>query len=332
MSEAVIQRLLAAYETAEQNLLAIIARYALDGIEEENIETWTQQKYRDVKRLRLEIKQVVDSLEGMNDTAKEMLIQQYIAGGNQYVEGFIATNVDAVNALALDYARKLDSAKFQILRQSEDAYRRIIAQSVEQGVLGMDARLTTARTALAKFAGEGITGFVARDGRQYEIRSYVEMSTRTAINNAFREGRLTGLAESGNDLIIVRTSPRYCELCSPYKDKVLSISGKDTTHQSLVLAKAAGLYHANCRCSFSAYTKGLTHVESNETIDNNYEAEQKQRSLERDIRRYKRILVVDENNVRAKNKIKQRRAELKQLVEDYDLVRKSNRESLIQAR
>jgi len=268
----------------------------------------------------------------MNEAAKEMLIQQYIAGGNQYVEGFIATNVDAVNALALDYARKLDSAKFQILRQSEDAYRRIIAQSVEQGVLGMDARLTTARTALAKFAGEGITGFVARDGRQYEIRSYVEMSTRTAINNAFREGRLTGLAESGNDLIIVRTSPRYCELCSPYKDKVLSISGKDTTHQSLVLAKAAGLYHANCRCSFSAYTKGLTHVESNETIDNNYEAEQKQRSLERDIRRYKRILVVDENNVRAKNKIKQRRAELKQLVEDEYLVRKRNRESLVQAR
>lgn len=82
----------------------------------------------------------------------------------------------------------------------------------------------------------------------------------------------------------------------------------------------------------------LLAIIKNQTLDgmreepDNYEATQEQRKLERDIRKYKRILVIDENNQRANNKIKEKRQELIQLIEDNNLIRKRNRESIIQAR
>lgn len=332
MDEA-LNLLLNAYENAELDLLAIIQRHLLDG-EELDQDTWTQQKLSSIKQLRAELLTVLQDLKQLDKVAGEALVKQYLLGGSQYVEGFIGTNQQAVSALVADYTKLLTSSRYQILRSTEDTYRRIIAESSIAGVAGIDTRLTTARTALARFAGEGVTGFVSKDGRNYEIRSYVEMASRTTLNNALREGRATGMAESGKDLIIISAHPNPSPECQPYERKVLSLSGKDDRYPSLASAKAQGLFHPACRHSFTAYTPGLTKIAAPVETDN-YDETQDLRYAERQTRLWKRKLAVadtPESQAKAKQKIKDWRNKAKEIAADNDLVYKPNRVSNVQAR
>lgn len=325
-----LQKILDAYEEAERQLLSIIARYALDD-EELPADSWAVQKLKDIKQLKNEAVQTIQKLKSLDEQAQRAVIDEYLRGAGTRSDSFIQTNDVALNKFVTDYLGELQATRFQMLRQTLDVYRSIVAQASTQGVLGVDTRLIAAKRALAKFAQEGITGFIDNRGRHWEMRSYAEMSTRTALLNALREGRAAGLEEAGQDLIIVRTGPRYCELCEPWKNKILSLSGKSEQYPSLVTAKAAGLFHPNCRCSYTAYTRGLTTTQSSD-IENNYEAEEHQRYMERRIRAYKRVLAVEPDNVKAKAKVKEWRDKLKEHIAEEDLVRKSNREGNAQAR
>lgn len=327
-----LELLLEAYSNAELTLLAIIKNATLDGIAEDiPTETWSNLKLQNIQRIKKQIVKVLLELKDLDESAQQLLLKEYLNGGKQFVPDFIGTNESAVNKLMLDYKNLLTSSRYQILRSTQDAYRRIIAETSLASTMGIDTRIVVARRSLARFAGEGITGFVSKDGKHYDITSYSEMATRTSLNNAFREGRIAGIEESGKDLIIVSSVPNPSDVCKPWERKVLSISGNNDKYPSLAKAKEALLFHPNCRHSFTMYIPGVTELKKTKEPDN-YEATQEQRKLERDIRRYKCILVVDENNQRANNKIKEKRQELRQLIEANDLIRKRNRESIIQAR
>src|SRR5690606_10155240 len=72
---------------------------------------------------------------------------------------------------------------------------------------------------------------------------------------------------------------------------------------SLDEARAAGLQHPNCRHSTSAYTPGITKVGNADPDPEGYEAGQRQREIERTIRKYKRraAAAVDPAEERAAN-------------------------------
>lgn len=331
-----LQILLDAYEDAEIQLLSIVARYTLENADLDS-ESWLMVKLQNIQKLRAELIQTLAQLKQLDSVAAEALTKQYLRGGSSYVEGFIATNEVALKGYIADYTGALRASRFQVLRKTEDAYKRIIFESSMQGVAGIDTRLTTARTALAKFAQNGITGFTSKDGRQYDIRSYVQMASRTALNNAFREGRIRGLEQSSHDLIIVSSVPNPSNLCKPWERKILSISGKSEGYTSLAEAKAAGLFHPNCRHSFSLYTRGLTVIGETDAEKgyDNYEATQQQRHAETKTRDWKRRLTVadtPEEQAKCKAKIKQWRDTTKQIAADNDLRYKPNRVSLVQAR
>lgn len=329
MDEQTLQKILDAYEQAERQLLAIVARYTLDG-QDLGPDSWLAQKVADIKRLRAETKRVIDSLAGLDEAARQALVDEYLRGAKTRSDSFIQTNQGALQQFTAEYLSELQNSRLQALRMAQDAYRRIVAEASTQAVLGLDTRTIAAKRALAKFAQEGITGFIANDGRHWDIRSYAEMSSRTALLNSLRAGRVAAMEQAGADLIIVRTGPRYCELCGPWKNKILSISGKSDKYPSLATAKAAGLFHPNCRCSFTQYTR-LTETDTTD-VDNNYEDEEEQRYLERGVRRWKRVLEVEPDNPRAKAKVKEWRDRLKEHVAENDLTRKKNRESSTQAR
>lgn len=56
---------------------------------------------------------------------------------------------------------------------------------------------------------------------------------------------------------------------------------------SLDEARAAGLQHPNCRHSVSSYTPGITRTEDAASDPAGYEAGQRQRAIERNIRKHK---------------------------------------------
>lgn len=332
MNEKILQQLLSEYEAAEIKLSKIVSNYVLMGIEDDLLaQTWAMQKLSQVKTLAAETKKVLLDLKDLDSIAAQLVIDAYQQGLRIIPDGLIGTNVAAGQLLAQNLVAGLTTSRYQILRKTVDAYRFVIGQVEGQVALGVGTRIEAARQALSLFADRGITSFVDNAGREWSIPSYTEMATRTSTNNALREGRLQGLAMNDRDLIIVSSVPNPSDLCKPYERKVLSISGKDSRYTSLQEAKEHGLYHPNCRHSFTRYIPGVTvlgETDADKGYDD-YEGMERQREIERNIRKWKRRLAVSNNDKekqRAKTKINEWKDKLEEHVADHDsLVEKPNR-------
>ena len=70
---------------------------------------------------------------------------------------------------------------------------------------------------------------------------------------AHLQGTANRLVEQGHDLVKVSTHRGACELCQPWQGKILSITGKTKGYPTLEEAKAAKLFHVNCRHAYGLY-------------------------------------------------------------------------------
>lgn len=104
-----------------------------------------------------------------------------------------------------------------------------------------------------QLAKRGVTGFKDRSGKMWNMRTYTEMVERTTTMEAHLQGTANRLAEQGHDLVKVSTHLGACELCQPWQGQILSITGKTEGYPTLEEAKAAGLFHPNCRHAYGLY-------------------------------------------------------------------------------
>jgi hypothetical protein len=152
------------------------------------------------------------------------------------------------------------------------------------------SRIQAAQKALDDLAAQGITGFVDRSGRRWDLTAYVEMVTRTAISNAWDDLQAAAIVRSGLDLIRVSTHSLEgsCAQCRPWLGRILSLTG-GAGHPSLAAAKAAGFRHPNCRCFWAPLGAGVAaDVVNPVALDQAaavYRASQRQRALEREVRK-----------------------------------------------
>lgn len=221
----------------------------------------------------------------------------------------------ALQAIAEEYLGKVASVSNAVLRTTPDVYRDVIARAVEQSTLGSITRKQAAQQALDQLLGKGI--LIAPEnslGQRMSLTDYVTMATRTANTNAAFAGHSQALLDYGFDLCMVQPGPRHCERCDFWANKVLSVSGQSrgtitqtdyrtggvvqiTVVASLEEARAGGWGHPNCRCGLKAYVPGVTKTEGRMAWDEvGYEAQQRQREIERQIRAYKtrQTIAVDE--------------------------------------
>ena len=312
-----IQAILEAYSRAEAKLLSAVA----DAVARKDRE-------RQLAELRRQAQQIVEQLRaGTVDQALKALIAAYEEGATKATVGTVLVNPTPNAFLAAELFNLLGETRFALLRQTEDAFRTAVAAELSPVLLGSETRLGSAADVLAYLAGRGFT-FRDRNGREWELASYVEMATRTATMNAFREGRAASLLANGYDLAVIRSGPARCPLCNPYNGKVVSLTGKHPKYPSLERAKADGVFHPNCRCSFSAYIEGLTETGPVERVPNYYNEEQELRQLEREARALRRIVAVTGDEA-AKDQLKVVEAQITALVEETEgLVRKPHRERI----
>lgn len=147
------------------------------------------------------------------------------------------------------------------------------------------ARLKAAQNALDDLGRQGLTGFVDKAGRRWNLAAYTEMATRTAASNALDAARAAALVRAGHDLVVVGThsTEGSCALCRPWLGRTLSLTGATPDVPTLAAAKAAGFRHPNCRCSWGL-PGALAAVPSPAELARTaatYEAAQRQRALER---------------------------------------------------
>lgn len=326
--EQLLAEILDAYSQAELRILAKIEQLTMLGMDSDAIaNTLYGRKLAQLAELKAYTAAQLKQLATLDHQAQELLIRRFLAG-SQAVGGSVAGSSSAgLNTLIADYAKLIKDSRVMVLRQTADAYQRIIYQSIKLAPLGTESRLQVARKALNSFANEGITAFITKDNRRVGIIEYTEMATRSTLANAQREGRVAGLKESGADLIIINAVPNPSPLCQPYERAILSLSGDSDRYPSLADAQANGLFHPNCRHSFTKYVPGLTKRDA-QNESNDYEATQEQRYAERNTRLWNRRLAVADTPTdiaKAKDKIDEWKQRVKDIAEENDLVYKANR-------
>jgi hypothetical protein len=285
------------YEEAELAIKEYIARMLARDIEAPD---WALIKEAQLGQLRRKAQLEVKKLDrGL--TSIDGQIQDAYKAGTTGAEvtidsAFFHVNTAAMKALAAEKAKAIGSTHFQILRRTVDAYRDAVSEGVSLSASGVLTRRQGAMKALDQLTERGFGHFVDKRGRAWSLRSYVEMSMRTGVSNAMLEGRLTAYQAAGHDLVIISDAPEECSICRPWEGRILSISGSDDkSHASLTAAKAAGLFHPNCRHSAHRWIKGLTKpLYNTKTADPEGDnLRQKQRYLERQVRAKKERVAVN---------------------------------------
>ncbi|RLL66985.1 phage minor capsid protein [Streptomyces sp. Z26] len=270
----------------------------------------------------------------------------------------------AVDRLAASYAADTRPLYARITRAIVDAFRDITTRAAASPLLGTQTRRQASQRALDALAARGIAAFTDRAGRNWQLASYAEMAVRSVTARAAVEGHVDTLDTAGVGLVIVSRAPLRCPLCARWEGKVLSLSdvrdvreeqhphavqpaglrGLLTTRTtqvrvagSLAEARADGLFHPNCRHSLSAYLPGVTtRPPEHATPGTTYADTQRQRAIERHIRRWKReqaVALDDSARRRAGEFVRRWQAAQREHVAAHDdLRRKPAREQITGAR
>ncbi|HSH24924.1 MAG TPA: phage minor capsid protein, partial [Massilibacterium sp.] len=93
----------------------------------------------------------------------------------------------------------------------------------------------------------------------------------------------------GQDLVVISVHYPCSDLRVPYQGRVFSISGTSTQYESLSSAISGGLYHPNCKHTSTPFAGDAPATPvTRERNQDMYDAQMRQREIERKIRTYKR--------------------------------------------
>ncbi|WP_329148269.1 phage minor capsid protein [Streptomyces sp. NBC_01456] len=351
------------YAAAEERLLGIVARQLAAGYEAPG---WAQRKLAAIQPLRRAAQAVVDELgRAVTLEVFDVVAESYSRGHRAAIAELgalpdaarrlvdeITPNAQAVDRLAHEAVELVTATHRGILRAVLDAFRDVVSRVTATPLLGTGTRRQATQDAMRQFADRGISGFTDRAGRRWQLTSYAEMAVRTSTARAAVEAHTRTLTEAGLDYVIASDAPRECPLCRPWEGKLLGIGGPDgrrtvelehaiedgrilrvVVQGSLDEARRAGFQHPNCRHSVSAYLPGVTSLIPPMRSDGkSYEAGQRQRAIERNIRKHKKraaAAVTPEAKKAAEAKVRKWQGAMRQhLAEHPQLRRNRTREQL----
>ncbi len=344
--EAYAQTIYRIYADAERIMLAKVARRLARGIEQEG---WAERKLAEIQAVRRDISQGLTELQKVNQEIEQAIVDSYEKGAeaavkdlekaNKPVKSRAASelNKQSVKVIAQTAVSTLAATHFRILRTTEDIYRSVIAETASQVLAGTVTRREAAQMALNRFADVGVSGFIDRAGRRWDMASYAEMAIRSACGQAAVEGHLDKLLDNDHDLVIVSGGFESCPLCVPWEGRVLSISGQTPGYPTVADARANGLWHPNCVHTVGIYLHGYTKPMLSEakTQPGAYEERQQQRYNERMIRKWKRreaTAITEQERAFARAKAREWQARQREFIAQTGRRRKYERESITSAR
>ncbi|EFM10161.1 minor capsid 2 protein [Paenibacillus curdlanolyticus YK9] len=254
-------------------------------------------------------------------------------------ENFFKVNKPRVDALTAEAQGQLRDARHAMLRKMDDVYRQTIYKAQVYHNAGAASLSKAVDMATKEFLDKGIDCITYSDGRKVNVASYAEMALRTAAQRAVFTGEGAKRNALGIRTVAVSSHSNCSPTCLPWQGKVYiddvysGGTAADGPYPLLSTAMAGGLFHPNCRHNMSTYIPGVSKlpepVDDSEALAN-YKAEQRQRYMERQIRRYKRReagAADPDNQAAASAKVKEWQGRLRgHLAEHEDLRRDSKRE------
>ncbi|MGH3858236.1 phage minor capsid protein [Actinokineospora sp.] len=353
LAEGLADGLVDLYREAEQSIISDLARRFRDGIDRP---TWAADKLGSINDLRNATQRLIRVLDGdTTGKVEQAVVLAFARGGEAALDELMrlggldprqlaairtaTPGAEAINRLIFSLVSKLRGTHLRILRWPLDVYRDVIAAVLPQTLLGTTTRLAAAQHAYDRFVSAGVTGFVDKAGRNWQLSTYVEMAVRTGTAQAAVEGHLDRLGAAGVDLIVVSDAVQECERCRPWEGQVLARtgpSGRRTVERehatvdgrtvevkvrgSVDEAIAKGLLHPNCRHSLFAYLPGITRTPTHTADPDGDKARQQQRAIEREIRAAKLQqlgALTPEARTAADRKVRDKQAKLRDHLADH---------------
>lgn len=342
-----------AYTQAQLGLIGRLAQFLGTGL---GLDSWAQDRRNGAGAVRRALGTLLGGLFKKGQKAASTAATEAARRGAAAADGELGALADKLPPPSGAHAKKgnadlgkdLAKAEKSTISQAMTAYQRIITEVSTLVEAGTTTRLSAASRALARFANEGVTGFVDKAGRKWELASYVEMAVRTHVANVMIAAHTDRIESAGVKLVMVSDAPYECGLCKPWEGKILEVGGKSGKHAvkvknaggggsitvqvqgSLDEARAKGLFHPNCRHSITAYLPGVTRApEKPDTKGVTYEDTQRLRAIERNARKWDRrkaAALTDEEKADADAKFKYWRKQAAEHAKKTGLPRKTNRE------
>ena len=323
------------YEEAERKMMKSVANRLNRGVTQPG---WTERKYGEMRDVSRVMRGYVDRLSKTRGDMQKQFIEQAFADARSAmisdaqtfanlseIRGLTANTFKVVNILS-ELDSSMNAADRMILRKVNDEYAGIVGRTSALVATGSITYREAVQRELNDFANRGITSFVDRAGRSWDMETYAEMATLTAIERATREGYLDSMAEFGYDLAEISDHYGACPICEAWQGVIISVSGNTPGYPSLADAESAGVFHPRCMHDISVYYDGISPEGRKGPRDvgdasPGYSVRAQQRGLERHVRAWKRRMAVagspqEERAAYARVRMYQER--IRELIEDYN--------------
>lgn len=296
------------YADAENALLALLTRQLSAGGFDDDTSRWAARKLAEVRALRRTAALLVDEVQrdgnmtirtaiadgfrAGNAAALTELAEQHIGDIGPAARVADQSGGRAIQALADAAVAELRPVHAAVLRSTDDVYRKAVAGAVSRRLAGARDTRRAAQDAWAALSRQGVTGFVDKAGRRWQLSTYVEMGTRTGVARAAIVGQVDTILAAGERFGYVEDNPRECPICAPWETKILDLAGDGPARAPAVAtldqAQADGLHHPNCRHGLRMWRPGMRIVAARQPEGpQGYVAEQQQRHLERTVRAWR---------------------------------------------
>lgn len=363
-----IDNLLKIYEQLELDLIKQMTLHIksmeLDGMRKSDIERWKKSQESQIAKFKRESNLIITRYKKViNEETEKTLKEMYEASkqkeykrllrnygkSEKFKKALSGIDTSVINGLnerrliALLNAVKndTDKAMTSIYRFINDEYREIIHNAAIEFNTGNKTIYQAVDLAEKDFLKNGITSIVYANGARVNIRSYAEMALRTNGQRAIIEGEAMLRDYLGIYTIKVSSHGITCPACARWQgmvliDDVYQKGESDGKHQLLSAAIDDGLLHPNCRHSLITIdpeidgdSEPITYTAKDAE---KYQAQQKQRRLEREMRelkRYKAGATTPAAEAKYKKLIQAKSRQIDAFVDDNDyLIRQRERERI----
>lgn len=220
-----------------------------------------------------------------------------------------------------------------------DFYKKSLNQAAFQVASGAFSRQQVVRNLINNISDSGIRVInYQNSGRNYTVESASKMLVRTTLNQMTSDISLMNAEDMGQDLMEISAHAGARPSHAEWQGQIVSLSGDNDKYLSLDdvgYGEVTGIFGANCRHNWYPFFEGISErawtKEMLENIDPEpfefegkeytfYEATQKQRQIERTIRKYKhRVMMYDKVGDKESKTIAQVRLQRqRQLYKDFN--------------
>ena len=196
-----------------------------------------------------------------------------------------------------------------LLSSAGNNYREIVNKVSTQVIAGTKTTNKAMQEAVSELAQNGLTGFTAKNGANWNPEGYTKMVIRSNTQNTINRIQEERMRLAGNDYVEVSSHLGARPLCSQDQGKIFSLSGNTTpikdgngrtitprSWSSSTYGQPAGIFGINCRHSRYAFVPNLSIKRdvdfTKSENDEAYRESQVQRKYERTIRNKKREIAL----------------------------------------